>query len=42
MICTIHQPSSQIFAKFDKLLLMAEGEVAYLGDAKLAKNIFDR
>jgi len=42
VICTIHQPSSQIFAKFDRLLLMAEGEVAYLGDAKLAKNIFDR
>lgn len=42
VICTIHQPSSQIFAKFDRLLLMAEGQVAYLGDAKLAKNIFDR
>jgi len=40
IICTIHQPSSQVFNKFDKLLLMAEGQTAYLGDAKDCKSFF--
>jgi ATP-binding cassette, subfamily G (WHITE), eye pigment precursor transporter len=31
VICTIHQPSSQVYALFDKILLMAEGRVAYMG-----------
>ena len=42
IICTIHQPSSQVFNKFDKLLLMAEGQTAYLGDAKDCKGFFAR
>jgi len=40
IICTIHQPSSQIFNQFDKLLLMAEGQTAYLGPAAEAKPYF--
>jgi len=32
VICTIHQPSSQITNLFDKVLLMAEGRTAFLGD----------
>jgi hypothetical protein len=31
VICTIHQPSSEVFALFDRILLMAEGRTAYLG-----------
>ena len=31
IIATIHQPSSQVFALFDRVLLMAEGRVAFLG-----------
>ncbi|XP_013391243.1 protein white [Lingula anatina] len=34
VVCTIHQPSSEVFAMFDRILLMAEGRVAYMGPAK--------
>ena len=35
VICTIHQPSSQIVEMFDKILLMAEGRTAFLGKVSL-------
>jgi len=41
VICTIHQPSSQIVELFDKILLMAEGRTAYLGDVKMANSFFE-
>ena len=40
VICTIHQPSSQIFTRLDSLLLLAEGKTAYLGAAAEAKPFF--
>jgi len=42
VICTIHQPSSQIVQLFDKVLLMAEGKTAYLGDVAGANRLFER
>ena len=42
IICTIHQPSSEIFEKFDRLVLMAEGRLAYIGDLDGAKDFFAR
>ncbi|XP_046463103.1 protein white-like isoform X2 [Daphnia pulex] len=33
VICTIHQPSSEVFSLFDRILLMAEGRTAFLGPA---------
>lgn len=40
IILTIHQPSSEIFSLFDKLLLMAEGRVAFLGTPAEASTFF--
>jgi ATP-binding cassette, subfamily G (WHITE), eye pigment precursor transporter len=40
IICTIHQPSSEIFDKFDRLCLMAEGRLAFSGDLKDAMKFF--
>ncbi len=40
IVCTIHQPSSQVFALFDRVLLMAEGRLAFLGSAHDAEHFF--
>ena len=34
IMCTVHQPSSQVFEIFDKLILMAQGRLAYLGPTR--------
>ncbi|XP_053202070.1 protein white-like [Panonychus citri] len=31
IICTIHQPSSEIFKLFDKIMLIADGRLAFFG-----------
>ena len=36
IIMTIHQPSAEIFALFDRLVLMAEGSIIYQGAAAQA------
>ena len=41
VICSIHQPSSQMFMKFDKLLLLASGSVIYFGSATEATSFFE-
>lgn len=40
ILCTIHQPSSEIFAMFDRLLLLAEGRVAFIGPSSEAVEFF--
>lgn len=42
IVCTIHQPSSEIFALFDKILLMAEGRAAFLGNPEEADEFFTK
>ncbi|CAG0919855.1 unnamed protein product, partial [Notodromas monacha] len=42
IVATIHQPSSELYAMFDRLLLMAEGRTAYLGDVDGAFDFFNR
>lgn len=40
IICTIHQPSSEVFAMFDRILLMAEGRTAFLGPVNQTLSFF--
>eukprot|EP01119_Soliformovum_irregulare_P007996 TRINITY_DN2071_c0_g1_i1.p1 TRINITY_DN2071_c0_g1~~TRINITY_DN2071_c0_g1_i1.p1 ORF type:complete len:577 (+),score=145.33 TRINITY_DN2071_c0_g1_i1:83-1813(+) len=40
VICTIHQPGADIFALFDRLLLMANGSTVYFGDAEKSLDYF--
>ncbi|XP_031332546.1 protein white-like [Photinus pyralis] len=40
IVCTIHQPSSQLFSLFDKILLVSEGRVAFLGTRSDAESFF--
>ncbi|CAG9329040.1 unnamed protein product [Blepharisma stoltei] len=40
IISTIHQPSSSIFKKFDKLILLLEGNIIYQGSCKNSRKYF--
>lgn len=40
MITTIHQPSSRLFHKFDKLILLGKGSMLYFGKASEAMPYF--
>ncbi|KAL4222609.1 ATPase [Mactra antiquata] len=42
VLCTIHQPSSEVFALFHDVLVMAEGRVAYMGHTAGALKFFKR
>ncbi|KAL3270492.1 hypothetical protein HHI36_021033 [Cryptolaemus montrouzieri] len=42
VICTLHQPSSEIFLLFDKIGLMAEGRTAFLGSLDEADKFFTK
>ena len=42
IICTIHQPSSEIFEMFDKICLLTEGKLAFLGELNQAYDFFAR
>lgn len=40
IITTIHQPNSDIFDKFDRLMMLAKGKIVYFNEAKLAVDYF--
>ena len=42
IICTIHQPSSELFEMFDKFCLISEGRLAYIGKRLNAINFFEK
>lgn len=41
IVCTIHQPNSQIFHKFDQLILLAKGRMVYNGPVADAITYFE-
>jgi len=41
VVCTIHQPSSDIFEMFDNLYLVVEGRTAFFGSPLQAKEFFE-
>jgi ABC-type multidrug transport system ATPase subunit len=41
-MCVIHQPSSQVYHIFDRVLLLVEGRTAFLGDIKDAQSHFEK
>ncbi|XP_060816779.1 protein white-like isoform X1 [Bombus pascuorum] len=41
IVVTLHQPSSELFALFDRILLMAEGRVAFMGTTSQACTFFE-
>lgn len=40
MVTTIHQPSSRLFSRFDKLILLGQGSSLYFGKASEAMLYF--
>nr|GMD61757.1 ABC transporter G family member 15-like [Ipomoea batatas] len=40
IVCSIHQPSSEVFALFDDVCLLSCGETIYFGEAKSAVEFF--
>ena len=40
VVTTIHQPSSRLFHKFDKLILLGKGSLLYFGKASAAMDYF--
>lgn len=40
VITTIHQPNSDIFEGFDRLMLLARGKIIYFNKASLAVDYF--
>ncbi|GAB1611351.1 hypothetical protein Ahia01_001422500, partial [Argonauta hians] len=42
VLATIHQPSSQIFHMFSKLLVLSNGQIVYHGDAKNSLSVFSQ
>lgn len=40
VLCTIHQPSSEVFNSFDKVLMLSEGRVMYNGKVSEVTSVF--
>lgn len=40
IVCTIHQPNSDVFAMFERIIVLAEGQLMYLGETDHALKFF--
>ena len=41
VVCVIHQPSAEVFRLFDRVLLMSQGKVAFMGKVSEAETFFN-
>jgi ABC-type multidrug transport system ATPase subunit len=41
ILCTIHQPSTKVYNRFDELMILSRGRTAYIGPVKDAVSYFD-
>eukprot|EP00102_Acyrthosiphon_pisum_P025404 XP_016662614.1 PREDICTED: protein scarlet isoform X2 [Acyrthosiphon pisum] len=42
VICTIHQPASGVFGKFDEVILLSNGRLAYQGPVTMVHQLFKK
>lgn len=42
VICTIHQPASGVFDKFDEVVLLSNGRLAYQGSVSMVNQLFQK
>lgn len=42
IMCTIHQPSSKLFAMFHKVLFLTDGRISYIGNPDEAVSFFSK
>jgi ATP-binding cassette, subfamily G (WHITE), eye pigment precursor transporter len=42
IVCTIHQPSSELFSQFHELILLVDGRIAFMGAPNNAVTFFER
>lgn len=42
VICTIHQPASSVFDKFDDVVLLSNGRLAYQGPVSMINQLFQK
>lgn len=40
ILCTIHQPSSDLLARFQSIMLVADGRIAFIGRPNAALHFF--
>lgn len=42
VVCTIHQPASGVFDKFDQVVLLSNGQLAYQGPVSMVNQLFQK
>lgn len=42
VVCTIHQPASGVYGKFDEVILLTNGRLAYQGPVSMVNQLFQK